>query len=321
MTEAPDVLIEPPGMASSAARLTAVARDSPVYTAGVIRIQTHPDVRAFLGRAERWLLRAEQRYGLLLGIAYQELGGAHRYRVPIYWATIEDDAAVGASAAADAALVGCAFRTPPHQVGVTELPAATVEPLVASLRETYSNLPGVGGPETTATAFADAWTARFGGKWLIHHRQRLHSLDRVIFPPAPAAGMLRLALAPDVPVARAWMAGFIRDTGVRYVAADAAERLIAERRLHFWMDGEPRCMVGAVRDTPNTTGVAAVYTPPPFRNRGYASIAVATLSQQLLDAGRTSCFLYTDLANPVSNAVYRRVGYEPIDDVVDITIL
>jgi hypothetical protein len=87
------------------------------------------------------------------------------------------------------------------------------------------------------------------------------------------------------------------------------------------MDREPRCMVGAVRDTPNTTGVAAVYTPPPFRNRGYANIAVATLSQKLLDAGRSSCFLYTDLANPVSNAVYRRVGYEPIDDVVEITIL
>jgi predicted GNAT family acetyltransferase len=221
----------------------------------------------------------------------------------------------------DASLVGCVFRTPPHQVGVTELPAAAVEPLVTSLRETYSNLPGVAGPEPTATAFANAWTARFGGRWVIHHRQRLHSLDRVTFPPERAPGALRPALAPDVPVARAWMAGFIRDTDVRHVAADAAARLIGERRLHFWMDGEPRCMVGAVRDTPNTTGIGAVYTPPPFRNRGYASVAVATLSQQLLDAGRSSCFLYTDLANPVSNAVYARIGYAPIDDVVELTIL
>lgn len=299
----------------------AVACDGPVYTAGVIRIQRHADVRAFLERAEPWLLRAEQRYGLLLGIAYQVLGGTHRYRAPIYWATIQDDSVAGDGAAGDAPLIGCVFRTPPHQVGVTELPAAAVEPLVASLRETYLNLPGVGGPEPTATAFANAWTTRFGGRWWIEHRQRLHSLNRVILPRAPAAGMLRLALAPDAPVARAWMAGFIRDTGVRHVGADTAQRLIEERRLHFWMDGEPRCMVGAVRDTPNTTGVAAVYTPPPFRNRGYASIAVAALSQKLLDAGRRSCFLYTDLANPVSNAVYRRVGYEPIDEVVEITIL
>jgi GNAT superfamily N-acetyltransferase len=289
----------------------------------VIRIKRHADVGAFLDRAERWLLREEQRYGLLLGVAYQVLAGTHRFRTPIYWATIEDDSAAGGASAAagDASLIGCVFRTPPHQVGVTELPAAAIEPLVASLRESYSNLPGVGGPESTATAFADAWTAKFGGRWLIEHRQRLHSLTCVTFPTVPAPGSLRRAFAPDIPVARAWMAGFIHDTGVRHVGADTAERLIEQGRLYLWVDGQPRCMVGAVRDTPNTTGISAVYTARPFRNRGYASIAVATLSQQLLDAGRSSCFLYTDLANPVSNAVYRRAGYEPIADVVEITIL
>ena len=287
----------------------------------MIRVRTYPDVRAFLARSEPWLLRAEQRYGLLLGIANQVLRGAHRYRQPIYWATIEDDSAAAAAAAGYAALIGCAFRTPPHQVGVTELPAEAIEPLVASLRETYLNLPGVAGPEPTATAFADAWTARFGGKWWLEQRQRLHSLTRVTFPSPPAAGALRPALPADVPVARAWMAGFIRDTRARHVGAVAAERLIEERRLHIWADGEPRCMLSAVRDTPNTAGIGAVYTPPPFRKRGYASTAVATLSRQLLESGRRSCFLYTDLANPVSNAVYARVGYEPIDDVVEIKIL
>ena len=284
----------------------------------MIRVRTYPDVRAFLARSEPWLLHAEQRYGLLLGIAYQVLRGGHVYRKPIYWATIEEDSA---DAGADASLVGCAFRTPPHQVGVTALPEAAIEPLVASLRETYLNLPGIAGPEPTATAFAEAWTARFGGKWWLEQRQRLHSLTRVTFPSVPPPGALRPALPPDVPVARAWMAGFIRDTRARHVGADAAERLIAERRLHIWVDGEPRCMVSAVRDTPNTVGIGAVYTPPPFRNRGYASVAVATLSRQLLDSGRRSCFLYTDIANPVSNAVYARVGYEPIDDVVEIKIL
>jgi len=265
------------------------------------------------------LLRAELRYGLLLGIAYQVLSGTHRYRAPIYWATIEKDSAD--TGADDASLVGCAFRTPPHQVGMTALPEAAIEPLVTSLRESYLNLPGVAGPEPTATAFADAWTARYGGKWWLEQRQRLHSLTRVTFPDARAAGALRPALAPDVPVARAWMAGFIREARVRHLGADAAERLIEQRRLHFWVDGEPRCMLSAVRDTPNTAGIGAVYTPPPFRNRGYASIAVATLSRQLLDSGRRSCFLYTDVANPVSNALYARVGYEPVDDVVEIKLL
>jgi len=282
----------------------------------MLRVVRHVDVAAFLARAEAWLLRAEERYGLLLGVAYQVRGGTHQYREPIYWATVEDVSDDGA-----ATLLGCAFRTPPHGVGLTDLPDAAIEPLVTSLRETYLSVPGVGGPERTASAFAAAWTARFGGRWLVEQRLRLHSLTAVRFPSTPAPGTLRLALTPDVPVARAWMAVFIHDTRSRHVGADTARRLIEERRLHLWVDGQPRCMLGAVRDTPHTTGIAAVYTPPPFRNRGYASIAVATLSQQLLDAGRRSCFLYTDLANPVSNSVYRRVGYEPVDDVVDVLIL
>jgi predicted GNAT family acetyltransferase len=27
------------------------------------------------------------------------------------------------------------------------------------------------------------------------------------------------------------------------------------------------------------------------------------------------CFLFIDLANPTSNSIYRRVGYEPMSDV------
>ena len=64
--------------------------------------------------------------------------------------------------------------------------------------------------------------------------------------------------------------------------------------------------------------VSLVYTPPAQRNRGYASAAVAALSQQLLDAGWEFCSLFTDLANPTSNSIYQKVGYRPIADVVDI---
>jgi hypothetical protein len=49
----------------------------------VIRVRTHANVSAFLDRAGQWLLHAEHRYGLLLGIANQVLGGAHRLRPPL----------------------------------------------------------------------------------------------------------------------------------------------------------------------------------------------------------------------------------------------
>ena len=61
--------------------------------------------------------------------------------------------------------------------------------------------------------------------------------------------------------------------------------------------------------TPNGIRIGPVYTPPELRGRGYATALVAELSQTLLDEGRRFCFLFTDLANPTSNAIYERIGY------------
>lgn len=55
--------------------------------------------------------------------------------------------------------------------------------------------------------------------------------------------------------------------------------------------------------------------PPRHRQRGYAS--ALTASAELLAAGRSFCFLHTDLANPTSNLIYTDIGYEPVCDSVD----
>lgn len=41
---------------------------------------------------------------------------------------------------------------------------------------------------------------------------------------------------------------------------------------------------------------------------------MAALTARLLRT-RRFCTLYTDLANPVSNKIYARIGYEPVRDV------
>ena len=62
--------------------------------------------------------------------------------------------------------------------------------------------------------------------------------------------------------------------------------------------------------------VGPVYTPPELRGRGYAGAATAAASQAALDAGVRQVVLYTDLANPTSNALYQRLGYRPVEDRV-----
>jgi predicted GNAT family acetyltransferase len=62
--------------------------------------------------------------------------------------------------------------------------------------------------------------------------------------------------------------------------------------------------------------VGSVYTPSELRGRGYAGAVTATVSQAARDAGAAEVLLYTDLANPTSNALYQRLGYRPVEDRV-----
>jgi predicted GNAT family acetyltransferase len=85
----------------------------------------------------------------------------------------------------------------------------------------------------------------------------------------------------------------------------------------LWEDGEPVSMAGWGSPTPNGMRIGPVYTPPERRGRGYGSAATAAASAEQLAAGRTFCFLYTDLSNPTSNKIYMDIGYEPVCDSIE----
>jgi predicted GNAT family acetyltransferase len=61
--------------------------------------------------------------------------------------------------------------------------------------------------------------------------------------------------------------------------------------------------------------VAGVYTPPEKRKLGYAAACVHALSKHMRDSGYC-CALYTDIANPTSNSIYRRIGYRAVSEVL-----
>jgi predicted GNAT family acetyltransferase len=58
-----------------------------------------------------------------------------------------------------------------------------------------------------------------------------------------------------------------------------------------------------------------VYTPPKLRQHGYAGACVGAMSAELVARG-LRCILYTDLANPTSNSIYRKLGYEAVAELV-----
>jgi predicted GNAT family acetyltransferase len=56
-----------------------------------------------------------------------------------------------------------------------------------------------------------------------------------------------------------------------------------------------------------------------LRGRGYGGGVTAAITELAIDRGAASVVLFTDLANPTSNSLYLKLGYEPIEDRVLIT--
>lgn len=209
-------------------------------------------------------------------------------------------------------VVGVAFQSPlDFFASLTPTSTEAVAALVDAIVEAAIALPGVNGEAATAARFAGQWTERRGSAAFPVEGQRIYELARA--PQATAAGgRMRKASLDDRDLVLAWTRRFLIDVGQEARDLDP----VVKRRLeagHFWVweDGGPASMAANSEPVEGVVRLQAVYTPPERRNRGYAGACVAGLSARIREAGHR-CILYTDLGNPTSNSVYRRIGYRAV---------
>jgi uncharacterized protein len=268
----------------------------------------------FLERARGFLLGDEACHHLLLGVAGSMAASPHRP---------EDTRAYFAVAMEGRSVVAAAMIAPPWRVVVSR----TAHP--SSLRLIAEDLlrcgiapPGVHAPAPVGEQFAAAWRTLTGQRAEPGLVQRIYRLERVR-PVPPVPGRLRRATGGDRALLVPWLDAFLLETfGGRATESGGEETF--ERRLrdpaaglHLWEDGAARTVAGHGGPTPHGIRIGPVYTPPEHRGRGYATACVAAVSRLLLERGYRSCFLYADLANPASNRIYQRIGYEPVCDVAE----
>jgi len=274
----------------------------------MMHLHRHPDARAFLARAEPWLQSREIEHAIVLQSARQARANDTHYERPIYWATIEDDGE----------LIGCAYRTPPFKVGVTVLPSAAVPLLVTDLAATYpGSIGGFSGPEPTVSELATAWVQHRGGSWSLNTQGRLLS-----FAPAtshtPPNGTLRLAGASDAGLAQTWGAAASIDSGIAALDGQVCVQLLNAKMLYFWVDDEPRCMLGLLRETRHSVAVGIVYTPAAFRGQGYATAALGALSRLLDERGVVNRYLWIDPKSDAAQALAGKLSCRVVYDSLDI---
>jgi uncharacterized protein len=269
-----------------------------------VNVVRHTDAAVFAAVARPLLSHAEAENNLPLGIcAWLETGVAGD---PPYLVTVEDAGRV----------VGVALMTPPRKLILPAAPPESIAAVCGHLVQSKVPVPGVIARADVADAFAAMWRSHTGDDAHVELNLRIYQLTAVV-PPRAVTGRFRQAGADDLTTVEPWARAFVTETGVDDDAATIAAMVragVQSGRLYLWDDGQPVTMAMWAGPTPNGVRVSLVYTPPAFRGRGYASACVAALSEMLLASGRRFCFLFTDLANPVSNSIYARIGYRPVCD-------
>jgi ribosomal protein S18 acetylase RimI-like enzyme len=223
-----------------------------------------------------------------------------------YWMAFQEEKAVGV-----------AVQSPlEYPITLTPMSLQAVLATVDAIAETGVIVPGVNGDAATAASFAGQWSERCKAAATPFMGTRLYELLEPGEAPRVEGG-LRQAGPGDRNVMIQWSLAFQEEIGE---PADDIElrvdRGLAAGQLWLWeQNGETTSMAVGREPVQGVVRVAGVYTPLEKRKQGYAEACVHGLSKHLRGGGYR-CVLYTDLGNPTSNSVYRRIGYRAVAEAL-----
>jgi RimJ/RimL family protein N-acetyltransferase len=221
---------------------------------------------------------------------------------------------------ADGAVDSTFMVTPPYPILLSPMPEQPARQLAEEVAARDRQLAGVNSEQETAAIFAAAWGDLTGARAELHRRSRLFRLVRLVPPDPWPPGYARLATGQDRRLLEEWFEEFGREVSELGHYSRVIDDRLSYGGLTLWESaGAPVAMAGITRTVAGVARVGPVYTPPAQRRHSYAGAATVTVSRAVLDAGAAHVVLFTDLANPTSNALYQRLGYRAVEDSVVIS--
>jgi len=218
---------------------------------------------------------------------------------------------------ADRNVTGIVMETPPgHHAAIAPMSRVHAELMADGIFGEGHRLSGVVGEASVTAAFAGCWAERSKAPAVPVDAQRLYVLGSLVMPER-VPGRLRRAEVSEREEIIHWWAAFETETGLPSgEVAAAVDLAISAGRLFVWDDDGVRCVARATRPLGGISRVGAVFTPPEWRRRGYAAACVGALCEWLRREEHANSVLYAQLANPTSNAIYRRLGFEAVSDML-----
>lgn len=279
-----------------------------------MHLKIYEDLMLYYQETLPFLLQKEAANNLQIGISYHEKDKTKR--AEDLFATLVDE---------DETILMTVSCTPPFHVllgaGMRKISAEMLRFVAAEIAKRGDKISGVLAEKEMASCFAEAYAEKTKQACVVSMEERVYVLYTEDMP--KKTGEVRQASEKDMHFLPYWLTEMHYDfRGKALPLAQQIEEatvLLQQENLFLLTDeGMPVCMAGFARETPNGYSVNRVYTPPGFRGRGYASYLVAALHKIARNRGKAFTTLFTNLANPVANHVYQKIGYQAVTDYTEI---
>ncbi len=284
-----------------------------------MKVEFFEDINEFVDLVFPFLLKWEAENNILFMILNSLKENMHRYGDYKPYLTVVSD---------NDAIKLVSIWTPPYNqlLSYTD-DIKTIDILIEELINKNVKLPGVTGFKEGTERFVNIWCEKRGLKPQLVRNTRGHKLIEVA---EETLGNRDFIIGTELhqSIILQWAKEMILEAGLM-TEADQMNRTLNQmkqdikaQKIFLLEDNHmPVSMARKAGKTPNGSLINFVYTPPDLRRRGYATESVAKLSKLLLEEGNDYCFLFTDLANPISNSIYQKIGYRPIIDLDEYKFL
>lgn len=207
------------------------------------------------------------------------------------------------------------LMTPPHNMVIysNKYTDSVIDLFVNNIIDRYKNIPGINGEKVLAESIKDNYIKKTGRKYILENDLGIYKLEKVNECPKPD-GVFRKAEIADKETIKKYYINFGKENNEPVDDNEQFEQNITEDivndNYYVYEDVEIVSMARKQRPTKNGMSIGPVYTLNKYRNKGYGTAIVSELSKIILNSGKTFCTLFTDLSNPTSNSIYKKIGYK-----------
>ena len=207
-----------------------------------------------------------------------------------------------------------------------DIDEVAIQLLIGFLLERQIKIRGINSSKKLCERFITDFTQRTGQHFNLHLSMDIMELTQLT-KNTDSAGLCRKAKPEDHPLLVEWNLKFAEEatheTGDRQAISDKLLQKISAGTMFVVENSEHRVvsMAAVSRELINGICIGPVYTDECERGKGYGKTVMIGISKWALQNGYRFCSLFVDKTNPISNQVYRSIGYQVVSDQCDYRII